>query len=67
MDAMGAVGAPSHVRRDSSMRSGIIAPTEPASRVQTICRCKSYGNGGGSGKTRLRPDRGMTPRRPGGQ
>ena len=28
------------------MRSGIIAATEPSSRVQIICRCKSYAQAG---------------------
>ena len=29
-------------QEQSQMRSGIIAATRPASRVRTICRCKSY-------------------------
>src|SRR5262245_8243675 len=36
------------------MRSGIIAATRPASRVRTICRCKSYPRPARTGKERLR-------------
>ena len=32
------------------MRSGIIAPTVPASRVHTICRCNSLAQGSGPDK-----------------